>query len=318
MAFTALIERHGPMVLRVCRRVLTDLDDADDAFQATFLVLVQRAGSIRNRDSVASWLHGVAYRTACCARSAAARRRRHERTAAELATSSASVDRPDDPGPVLHEELERLPGRYREPIVLCDLERLTYEQAALRLGCPIGTVQSRLARGREKLRARLLRRTVTASAGLTPRGLAANPTWRAIPSTLVNETMRAASRIANGGVGAGELPASVSELTEGVLKMIFLGKLKTVAMGVVAIIGLAIGGGNLAQRATEARPATGPRPGAAVQRTRTPIRVAEKDDRWVRTLANGATIEVIGVSPHPSGLESWWGGGRLATGPLPV
>src|SRR4051812_32431029 len=121
------------MVLRVCHRVLADPDDADDAFQAAFLVLVRRAGAIRTRDSLASWLHGVAYRTASRLRSAAARRRRHERAAAaaaDVVSPHTEEARGDDPGPILHEELGRLPGRLRDPLVLCDLEGLTHEQAA--------------------------------------------------------------------------------------------------------------------------------------------------------------------------------------------
>src|SRR4051794_21504872 len=138
-AFAALVERHGPMVLRVCRQVLGDSHDAQDAFQATFLVLVRKAGAVRKMDSVASWLYGVAHRIAVRARTDASRRRTYERRGAVLAV--------DDPGgtdqvetfPDLHEEIARLPERYREPVVLCYLEGLTTEAAAQRLGWPRGT-----------------------------------------------------------------------------------------------------------------------------------------------------------------------------------
>ena len=164
MAFSALVERHGPMVLRVCRSILRDEHDAQDAFQATFLVLVDRAGSVRDRSSVGSWLHGVALRVAACARGSVVRRRVHERRAADL-TADGFHPRGVEPdlAPALHEELARLPERYRVPIVLCYMEGLACEEAAQRMRLPVGTVKSRLARGRDRLRDRLIRR------GLAPR-----------------------------------------------------------------------------------------------------------------------------------------------------
>ena len=156
-AFAALVERHGPVVLRVCRDVLGNSADAEDAFQATFLVLVRRASTIRNRDSLASWLYGVALRVAGCDRSATARRRVHERKAAERTTDHVEGGE-DDLGPVLHEEVGRLPEKYRAAVVLCYWEGLTHEQAADRLRWPVGTVRSRLSWARQRLRARLIRR----------------------------------------------------------------------------------------------------------------------------------------------------------------
>ena len=166
-AFAALVERHGPMILRVCRRTLRDEHAAQDAFQATFLVLVRKAGSLRAEGSLGGWLHSVACRVAACARGAEARRRAHERRAA-LTVDALTVDANgggDDLGPALHEEIGRLPEAYRTAVVLCDLEGLTQDQAAQRLGCPSGTVRSRLARGRGRLRARLIRRGLTPLAG---------------------------------------------------------------------------------------------------------------------------------------------------------
>ena len=148
-AFTALVERHGPMVWRVCRRVLGDGDQAQDAFQATFLVLVKQAGSVHRKDSVASWLHGVAHRVASCARAAESRRRKHEERYAgrQIRVSQSSRSEDAEMARLLDEELCRLPERFCAAIVLCDLEEATHDQAAVRLGWPVGTVKSRLAAG---------------------------------------------------------------------------------------------------------------------------------------------------------------------------
>ena len=146
LAFAVLVERHGPMVLRVCRAALGDRHDAEDAFQATFLALVRGAGAIRRRDSVAPWLHGAALRVAACARAAGARRRKHEGRVAARRHDSARDRAADDLGAVLHEEVGRLPARYRAAVLLCDLEGLSIAEAARHLGCPVGTVKSRVAR----------------------------------------------------------------------------------------------------------------------------------------------------------------------------
>jgi RNA polymerase sigma factor (sigma-70 family) len=210
LAFAALVERHGPMVFRVCRRILDDPHDAHDAFQATFLVLVRQAATIRRRDSVACWLHGVAYRTASQSRAAAARRRRHERNAAEQVRRSFREEGSDEPALVLHEELERLAARYREVIVLCDLEGQTHEQAARRLRAPVGTIKSRLARGREQLRSRLVRRGLAPAVG----GLGATFSEAAVPAVVAETTVRAAVRLAIGQPTAEMVPATVAALVE--------------------------------------------------------------------------------------------------------
>src|SRR5215831_5192284 len=154
-AFAALLDRHGPMVLRVCGGLLRDLNDAEDAFQATFLVLAKKARSLRVRETIGPWLYGVASRVATRVLSDRARRRRHERAAAGLAATAIGPTEPDDLVPVLHEEIGRLPESFRAPIVLCYLQGLTHDQAAHRLGWPVGTVRSRLSRGRDRLRSRL-------------------------------------------------------------------------------------------------------------------------------------------------------------------
>jgi RNA polymerase sigma factor (sigma-70 family) len=200
-AFAALVARHGPMVLRVGRSVLRDEHDADDAFQATFLVLARKADSLRVDDSVGPWLHGVALRVASTARSAGARRARHERRASEQTIRVAERPLLDDPSPVIHEEIERLPERYRSAIILCDLEGLTQEQAAARLGWPLGTVRSRLARGRERLRDRLKRRGVDTSGALA--ALA--------PGALTDAMIEATSRLIVGE----KVPLAIMLLTDG-------------------------------------------------------------------------------------------------------
>ena len=166
LAFACLVERHGPMVLRVCRSVLRDAHLAEDAFQATFLILALKAGSIRGQHSLTSWLYSVAFNVAATARASAARRRSHELKAAQERPLACPEDPHDDLGPVIHEELDRVPDRHRSVLVLCCLEGLTQDQAARQLDLPLGTVQSRLARGRERLRARLERRGLAPSSAV--------------------------------------------------------------------------------------------------------------------------------------------------------
>jgi RNA polymerase sigma factor (sigma-70 family) len=239
-AFASLVERHGPAVLRACRSILRDEHAAEDAFQAVFLVLARKAGSLRVRDSLAPWLHQVACRVAWCARASAARRRRHERTAAGMADPSACDAGPDDLGPLIHEEIDRLPGRYRAPIVLCFLEGLTREQAAGQLRWPLGTLQSRLARGRERLRERLIRRGAAPSAVLT--GWIRSETARAVvPAALAGSTTRAALSSAAGRLAVIGLISAPSALTEEVLKAMWLHKLRMIAGGMIAGVILAAG-----------------------------------------------------------------------------
>jgi len=158
-AFAALVERRGPVVLRVCRSVLKDEHAAEDAFQATFMVLARIAPSLRTRGTLGGWLYRVAYRIAVEASAAAMRRRERERTVMTLAALRGEDLNPwNDWLPVLHEEIDRLPERYRAAIILCDLQELTYEQAAHELRWTMPTLRCRLARARERLRARLIRR----------------------------------------------------------------------------------------------------------------------------------------------------------------
>jgi RNA polymerase sigma factor (sigma-70 family) len=173
-AFTALLRRHGPMVLGVCRQVLRDTHAAEDAFQATFLVLLHKAPSITRPELLGNWLYGVAYFTARNAHTSWARRRRREQRATERRSSSSfATERHAGELQPLLEELARLPERYRQPVVLCDLQGRTRKEAACRIGCPEGTVSSRLARAHALLRRRLARRGFALSgAGLLALALA--------------------------------------------------------------------------------------------------------------------------------------------------
>src|SRR4051812_36972860 len=164
-AFAALVERHGPMVLRACRGILRDDHEAMDAFQATFLVLVHKGRSLWVRDSLGPWLHRVACRSAGRARAASGRRRSLARGLAESVVGRGGGGDRGGLVAAVHEELDRLPERYRVPILLCDLEGRTCEDAARHMGCPVGTIGSRLARGRERLRDRLARRGLAPAVG---------------------------------------------------------------------------------------------------------------------------------------------------------
>ena len=198
LPFQALVERHGPMVLRVCRRLLDDPNDADDAFQATFLVLLRHASRIRERGSVAAWLHGVAARIAARARVEAARRRRIEQRGIRLAVADTDTAERLDVASLVQHELARLPEKYRAPIVLCYMEGLTHEGAAEQLGWPVGTVRGRLSRARDLLRTRLTRRGFTASAGLLVVESLAESASAAVPTFLREATVRAVGRVVAG------------------------------------------------------------------------------------------------------------------------
>jgi RNA polymerase sigma factor (sigma-70 family) len=234
-AFELLVWRHGAMVFAACRRLLHDRHEAEDAFQATFLVLVRKAKSIRQGDSVGGWLHRVACRIARRARAQAARRAHQALPGDDLPAREG----PDevlwkDLRPVLDEEVDRLPEKYRRPFVLCCLEGNTNEQAARQLGCPKGTILSRLTRGRERLRARLARRGVALSGGLLSALLIDKACAAAPPAALVGATAWVAVPFAAGSTAADLVSARPAAWTEGVLKAMFLTKLKISA--VIALV----------------------------------------------------------------------------------
>lgn len=263
-AFRVLVERHGPMVLRTCRQILGDDHDAQDAAQAVFLILARKAGSLRGRDSVAPWLHGVARRVASRARKRTSARRVNEERAARVAAAQrGEAVVPADPAvdwEVVHREVDRLPEKYRTPVVLCYLEGRTYEDAARRIGCPVGTVRVRLSRARDRLRDRLRRRGYgpTAVASTLAPGPSAGPGTLGRPSPVrgagapvetlsvawVEATVRAARTFASGGASAsGPVSAAVLSLSQGVIRSMLMSKLTTWALGLLTLGVVAAGAG---------------------------------------------------------------------------
>jgi RNA polymerase sigma factor (sigma-70 family) len=240
-AFEALLARHGPMVLGVCRRILANPADAEDAFQATFLVLVRKASSVVPRDLVGNWLYGVAYRTATSAKAMNARRRAKERAAVKPEARAEEVWA--DVRPVLDEELSRLPDKYRVPVVLCDLEGATRREAARRLGWPEGTLSTRLRAGRGRLARALARRGLPIAVGALAAGLARHEAVACVPPALATSTATAAQLFAVREVPAGVISARVIALTEGALKAMLVAKLKAatvVCLAALALLGLAL------------------------------------------------------------------------------
>ena len=279
-AFEALVARHGPMVYRVCRQILGDSHEAHDAFQAVFLVLARRAGSVRDRESVGSWLYGVGLRVAARARAGMIRRRTREQPAGDdldaveaadvASTAPSSLD-----AEVVHQEVGRLSEKYRAPIVLCYLEGLTHDEAAARLNWPVGTVRSRLARARDQLRGRLARRGMAA-----PAGLGSMAVWLGIggdaeagtsavdgvclPQTLVDSTVRSATQFASGKTATVALFSATSlDLTKGVLFSMAIEKMAIAAWALIpaGIVTFAAGTMLGQEPATKRKPdLAGPRP----------------------------------------------------------
>ena len=231
-AFAVLVARHGPMVLGVCRHLLGDDHDADDAFQAVFLVLARRAGSIRRPELLGPWLHGVATRIARNVRKQAHRRRRREKAKVEMTRLEPAAEDPDpralraEEAAAVHEEIGRLPERYRRAVVLCHLEGLTHAEAARRLGCAPGTVGSLVSRARDMLRSRLTRRGLSAGAIALAASMEPGMARAAVPMALERAPIRAASLFATGPAAvAGFASASALELAGGALNTMTLHKL---------------------------------------------------------------------------------------------
>ena len=258
-AFEALVRRHGPMVLGVCRRILANEADAEDAFQATFLVLVRKAGSVRPRRRVGNWLYGVARSTALKARAMNGRRALKEREAGSRPRRERPPEAWEELQRLLDEALARLPDKYRIPVVLCDLEGRPLKEVARQLGWPPGTVASRLARARGLLAKQL------AQAGLALPGAALGTAFAraaspaGVPGALVAATGRAASHFAaGGGPGPGLTSTRVATLTEGVLKAMLLTRLKN-AIAVVLVLGIAtLSAGALMSRGRATEPTAAP------------------------------------------------------------
>jgi len=246
-AFAALMDRHGPMVMGVCRRVLRDAHAVDDAFQATFLVLVRKAASLRRPNLLGNWLYGVAYRVARQARAAAARQPALGRQVEEMPAGEVVAENVwDELRPVLDAEIDRLPEKYRAPVVLCHLEGKTYAEAARALGWAVGTVSGRLARAREKLRKRLSQRGVTLSAAAVGATLCQKGS-AAVPAALAQATLRGALFAASGKAAtAGLISAQSLALSQTALRMTLAFKLKLLT-AVVVLGGAAAGVWGLAQ-----------------------------------------------------------------------
>ncbi len=281
--FEAIVAHHGPMVLATCRRVLPNATDADDAFQATFLVLARKATAIRNPDRLAPWLHQVAHRVALRARTQSARRRRVEGAGqGEVAVAPIAAD--GELRAVLDEELARLPAKYRDPLVLCYLDGMTHDEAASQLAWPVGTVRSRLAGGRDRLRSRLARR------GFAPGALAVlSPA--SLPKLAVSRLLQAATVRLVCTSGSGKAATSAALLAQGVLTSMFLAKVQTAALATLAVAAtLATGTAGVvmaqsnALTPTEARPAAAARP--AAEASAPPSALVDQPTRAVTDLAD--------------------------------
>jgi RNA polymerase sigma factor (sigma-70 family) len=296
-AFAALVARHGPVVLDVCRAVLGNHTDAEDAFQATFLLLARAAGSVRRPGSLSAWLHGVAYRTALTARTRAARRRKHE-----ARTPARGAAEPDDLSwaevrRVVHEELAGLGERYRVVIVLCDLDGLTQERAAAGLGLTPAAVKKRLERGRAMLRKALGRRGLGPAAGLA---VAAVPA-AGVPPALAAATARAASLFAAGPPPAGPVPGPVLGLVTRGSRPMLTPKLPLLLLPAVAL-GLA-----LAPAGGPGRP--GPLSASSAAESDPPRAVTGPADGVARPLAGAWRVRHVetGGKPAPelAGVAGW-------------
>jgi RNA polymerase sigma factor (sigma-70 family) len=270
-AFELIVRRHERMVFGVCRRVLRDHQDAEDAFQATFLALARKAASIRQREAMAGWLYKVACRVALQARAGAARRSRREGRGPGLDSLPAPTEPASeavwrDLRPILDEELSQLPEKLRVPVVLCYLEGKSYAEAAALTRCPKGTLCGRLARARDLLAARLARRGVGMSGALLAWALWGQARAAAARDALVSATAEAAARFAAGEAAARVVPAGVAELAEGVVRAMFMTKVK-LAAGVLAAVLTCAGVAGLTYRALASAQLPrrqGPKPAAAL------------------------------------------------------
>jgi RNA polymerase sigma factor (sigma-70 family) len=288
-AFAELVTRHGPLVFGLCRRVLRDLHDAEDVFQATFLVLARKAATIRKPESLSCYLHGIAYRLALKARAEADKRRRHERRASGTGETEDTDLSWREVRASIDEELQRLPQTMRLPLVLCYLEGQTQDEAARRLGWSRGTLKRRLERGRDRLRIRLIRRGVTLGGSLFAVALTESATRGAVPSELRTTAIKAGMQFTTGDPTA--IAATRSALlAKGALQTMLTTKLKIGAM-LIALLGCAATAAGLASRQEPVANPPSERAEAAA-----PPRPAEdkqiRKDRYGDALPEGATARL--------------------------
>jgi RNA polymerase sigma factor (sigma-70 family) len=316
-ALAALVRRHAPMVWGVCSRILGNHHDAEDAFQATFLVFLRKAAVIASRELLANWLYGVARCTALKARNTAARRKKREKQVTEMPEPQvAERDVFEDLRPTLDAALSHLPARYGALIVLCDLEGKTRKEAARQLGLPEGTVASRLTRARVLLARRLAQRNVALSGGVLASMLALDAAARCVPRGLVSSTIQAAYCLAAGKAVAAEvISAKVAALTEGVLKTMLWTRLKTVIGGALMVVLLGLSGALAWQSQAAAPSALASAKEASPRGAEDDLKkkLLELDELWwkgdvatLRKLAADDLITVSGVGRYdkPSLLEA--------------
>jgi RNA polymerase sigma factor (sigma-70 family) len=260
-AFASLIDRHGGMVLGVCRRLLGDVQEAEDAFQATFLVLCRKAGRMQQWGSLGNWLYTVASHVALKARTRSARRRARETAMVDVPTP-ASADPWAELKPVLDLELRNLPERYRAPVILCYLEGKTNEEAARELGCPPGTLKCRLSRARDLLRRRLTRRGLTLGSALVGPALSEHAS-AAVSAPLAHVTIQSAMLLAAGDVtGAAAISAHATFMAQGVLRAMFYSKIQTAVVLILSVTLIGAGASTLLRGGSE-KPGDKAKPAAA-------------------------------------------------------
>ena len=296
-AFTALLHRHGRMVWGVCRRVLRSHQDAEDAFQATFLVLLRRAHSIKPREMVANWLYGVAHQTARKARAVAAIRGGREKQmtdSPEPATQAKNLWH--DLQSLLDQELSRLPHQYRILIVLCDLEGKTRKKVAEQLGCPEGTVAGRLARARALLAKRLAKHGLAVSS-VTLAAVLSEQAAACVPISVMTCTKKAMALLVAGQTATGAISAKVAVLTEGVLKAMLLKKFKiaTAVLAAICVIGAGVGVGGFDNHPPRPEEPAIPQGRSSPE----PKQVTLRDDAQLLKLiwsSEGETVTTVGIT----------------------
>ena len=254
-AFAEIVRRHGPMVYGLCKRLLGNAHDAEDAFQATFMVLVRRARAVSPRELVGNWLYGVAYRVALDAASRVSRRRAREKQVVDMPHPTTTPEDAADLRPVLDLELSRMPEKYRVPIVLCELEGRSRREVARQLHLPEGTLSSRLAAGRKMLAIRLARHGLPLSGAALCTFFSGGAAQAMVPGSLAVSTIKAAAAgAAVQAVSLGLLSAQAAALTEGALKAMFITKLKSFAAVLLTLGMLTSGAGIMTLTADEPRP----------------------------------------------------------------